>query len=221
MILSQAFQWAHWGSVMHICISNLTITGSDNGLSPGWHQAITWTKAGILLIGPLGNSNRNSFKKMPLKMSSGKWRPFYLGLKVLMAAQLSFQFKCESYGFCKTAISISQRANTVKFAQIRHRSDTFGIQHIHIRSTSNQYLSNGFCYLEVLDDDCIYKAPYRSPTHLDIIYPDELEIGKEISKYSLHLELHIMCRTKPSIIRSVNTYFIHHSSHNEITPYRR
>ena len=30
----------------------LTITGSDNGLSPGGRQAIIWTNDGILLIGP-------------------------------------------------------------------------------------------------------------------------------------------------------------------------
>ena len=30
----------HWGQVMHICIGKLTIIGSDNGLSPGQHQAI-------------------------------------------------------------------------------------------------------------------------------------------------------------------------------------
>ena len=40
----------------HICVSNLTIIGSDNGLSPGRHQAIIWTNAGILLIGPLGTN---------------------------------------------------------------------------------------------------------------------------------------------------------------------
>ena len=44
----------HWGSVMHICIYNVTSIGSDNGLSPGWCQATIWTNAGILLIGPLG-----------------------------------------------------------------------------------------------------------------------------------------------------------------------
>ena len=32
------------------------IIGSDNGLSPNRHQAITWTNAGILLIGPLGTN---------------------------------------------------------------------------------------------------------------------------------------------------------------------
>ena len=43
----------HRGRVMHICIGNLAIIGSDNGLSPGG-QAIFWANAGILLIGPLG-----------------------------------------------------------------------------------------------------------------------------------------------------------------------
>ena len=75
----------------HICISKLTIIGSDNGLSPAWRQAIIWTDAGILLIRPLGtNSNKMliqiltfSFIKMRLKVSSAKWRPFCLGLNVL------------------------------------------------------------------------------------------------------------------------------------------
>ena len=40
----------HWGRVTHICVSKLTIIGSDNGLSPGRRQAIIWTNAGILLI---------------------------------------------------------------------------------------------------------------------------------------------------------------------------
>ena len=37
----------HWGRVMHICICNLTIIGSENGLSPGGRQAIIWTNDGI------------------------------------------------------------------------------------------------------------------------------------------------------------------------------
>ena len=39
--------------VTHICVGKLTIIGSDNGLSPERRQAIIWTNAGILLIGPL------------------------------------------------------------------------------------------------------------------------------------------------------------------------
>ena len=38
----------------HICANWLTIIGSDNGLAPVRRQAIIWTNAGILLIGPLG-----------------------------------------------------------------------------------------------------------------------------------------------------------------------
>ena len=81
----------HWGRVTHICVSNLTTIGSGNGLSPGRRQAITRTNAGILLIGPLGTNFGEilveiptfSFKKMHLKVSSAKWRPFCLGLNVL------------------------------------------------------------------------------------------------------------------------------------------
>ena len=51
----------HRGWVMHICVGNLTIIGSDNGLSPGQHQAIIWTNAGLLFIGPLG-TNFNEIK---------------------------------------------------------------------------------------------------------------------------------------------------------------
>ena len=43
----------HWGRVTHICVGKLAIVGSDNDLSPGRRQAIIWTNAGILLIGPL------------------------------------------------------------------------------------------------------------------------------------------------------------------------
>ena len=82
---------ASWGRVKHICFGKLTNIGSDNGLPPGRRQAIIWTNAAILLIGPLGTNfseiliviNTFLFKKMRLKMSSAKWRSFCLGLNVL------------------------------------------------------------------------------------------------------------------------------------------
>ena len=85
----------NWGRETHICVGKLTIIGSDNGLSPGRRQAIIWTNAGILLIGPLGTNFNEilieihtfSFMKMHLKMSSAKWRPFCLGLNVLKRFQ--------------------------------------------------------------------------------------------------------------------------------------
>ena len=82
----------HWGRVTDICVSKRTIIGSDNGLSPSRRQAIIWTNAGILLIGPsrtifsenLIEIRTFSFTKMHLKMSSGKWWPCCLGLNVLV-----------------------------------------------------------------------------------------------------------------------------------------
>ena len=81
----------HWGRTTHICVGNLTINGSDNGLSPDRRQAIILTNAGILLIGPLGTNFSEilieiitfSFKKMRLKVSSAKRWHFCLGLNVL------------------------------------------------------------------------------------------------------------------------------------------
>ena len=80
----------HWGRVTHICVSELTTTGSDNGLSPGRRQAIIWSNAGILLNWTIGTNfseilseiDTFSFKQMRLKMS-GKWRPYCLVLYVL------------------------------------------------------------------------------------------------------------------------------------------
>ena len=80
------------GQVTHICVNKPTTIGSDNVLSPGRRQVIIWTNAGILLNRPLGTNLSEilseirtfSLKKMHLKMSSGKWRPFCLGLNVLI-----------------------------------------------------------------------------------------------------------------------------------------
>ena len=83
----------HWGRVTRICVSKLTIIGSDNGLSPDLRQAaVIWTNTGLLLIGPLGTNFSEilieiltfSFKKKRLKVSSAKRRPFCLGLNVLI-----------------------------------------------------------------------------------------------------------------------------------------
>ena len=82
----------YWGWVTHICVKKVTIIGSENGLSPGRCQAIAWTNAGKLLSEPLETHfselliEIHTFvisKGLHLKMSSGKWRPFCLGLNVL------------------------------------------------------------------------------------------------------------------------------------------
>ena len=104
----------HWGRVTHICVVKLTIIGSDNGLSPGRHQAIIWTNAGILSIGPLGTNfseiwnsfgiQTSSFKKMHLKMSSANRRPFCLGLNVLNIKN-NYEMIAQSNGFSVEFVS--------------------------------------------------------------------------------------------------------------------
>ena len=74
----EVFHYSAGYRVTRTCVSKLTIIGSDNGLSPGRRQAIIWTNAGILSIGPLGTNfseiligNQTfSFRKLHLKMSS-------------------------------------------------------------------------------------------------------------------------------------------------------
>ena len=90
----------HWGRVTHICVGKLTIINSDNGLSPQRRQAIIWTNAGILLIGPLGTNFNEilienqtfSLKKTRLKMSSVKCCSFRLGLNVLNKVSHSYSY---------------------------------------------------------------------------------------------------------------------------------
>ena len=88
-------------------LTKLTITGSDNGLSPGRRQAIIWTNAKILLIGALGTNvseilikiDTFSLKKMHLKMTSGKGRPSCLGLNVLIFAIMLKGKTVEQFSF--------------------------------------------------------------------------------------------------------------------------
>ena len=80
----------------HTGVGKLTITGSDIGLSPGRRQAIIWTSAGILLIGPLETNLSGivkgiqtfTFKKVFLILASPKWRPFCIGLNLLKRGML-------------------------------------------------------------------------------------------------------------------------------------
>ena len=103
----------------HICVGKLTIIGSDNGLAPKRRQTIIWTSAGILLIGPLGTTFSEMLieiqtfplNKMHLKMSSAKWRPFCLGLNVLITySKLNFQYYwCRSRTYKDTTLAIVVR----------------------------------------------------------------------------------------------------------------
>ena len=81
----------HWRQVAPICVGKLAIIGSDNVLSPERRQVIISTNAGLLSTGTLETNFSEilieiqtfSFKKIHLKMPSGKWRTFWIGLNVL------------------------------------------------------------------------------------------------------------------------------------------
>ena len=86
MLLSSSLRCVvlnHWGRVTHICVSKLTIIDLDNGLSLDRRQAIIWTNAGILLIGPLGTKfnetsifiQENPFETVVWKMAAILPRP--------------------------------------------------------------------------------------------------------------------------------------------------
>ena len=108
---------SHWGRATHICQSKLTIIASDNGLSPGRRLAIILNNAGILSIGLLGTNFIEilieilifSFRKMCLKVSSAKWRPFCLGLHVLNT-KLLFNIAELCGGIC-TSFDLDRRVS--------------------------------------------------------------------------------------------------------------
>ena len=80
----------HWGRVTHICVSKLTIIGSDSGLSTARRQNVIWAGSGILSMGPVAKNFSEILieiyifllRKMPFKMSSAKWLPCWIGFNV-------------------------------------------------------------------------------------------------------------------------------------------
>ena len=135
----------HWGRVTHKCVGKLTIIGSDNGLSPERRQAIIWTNAGILLIGPLGTNfieilieiHTFSLKKMHLKMSFGKWWLFCLGPNVLKPSSWNLHNKKHCCRWPGNA-----RTQGIK---------KYDIYPVLLEYTGQWNQINGFCVIKLLD----------------------------------------------------------------------
>ena len=100
----------HWGGMTHICVSNLIINGSDNGLPPERRQIIIWTNPGILLIKPLGTKLTEilieiyifPFKEIHLKTLSAKWWPFCLGFNDIVCVLLRISIYTSNDGVTNT-----------------------------------------------------------------------------------------------------------------------
>ena len=90
-IITSVSWFMHTKNIHRSIVSKLTITDSDNGLSPDRRQAIIWTNAGLLVIGPLGANfsgmlieiYRVSVKKHAFENVVWQWPPFCLGFHVL------------------------------------------------------------------------------------------------------------------------------------------
>ena len=135
----------HWGRVTHICVGKLTIIGADSDLSPERHQAIIWTNAGILLIGPLETNfieilieiQAFSLKKVCLKMSSVKCCSFRLGLNVLMSFvrqhfgdNYRYQYDDTTPHHARTVLDFIQQGNVTKMEQPAKSPHCNTIEHI-------------------------------------------------------------------------------------------
>ena len=103
----------HWGRMTHIFVSKLTTTGR--------RQAIIWINAVILFTGPLGTKfseilieiHTFSLNKIRLQFSSGKWRPFCLGLNVFMmeARVISLGLHSSSHIWVASSVICCYRCN--------------------------------------------------------------------------------------------------------------
>ena len=92
MTMTTTIWWQRSGVWIYQIVTGVTsvvgmpsthLVGSDNGLLPGWRQAIIWTNDSLLSIGNLATNFSEilieiqtfSSNKMHLKMSSAKWQP--------------------------------------------------------------------------------------------------------------------------------------------------
>ena len=85
------FCLTHWDRVTYICVSNLIIIGSDNGLSPGRRQAIIWTNTGLVFIGPL----RNKFQSILIEIHTFSFKKIHLKMPSQNAVYLVIASKCQ------------------------------------------------------------------------------------------------------------------------------
>ena len=157
----------HWGWVTHICVDNLTIIGSDNGLSPGRRQDIIRTNARILLTGPLGINFSDisiemltfSFAKMHLKVSTVNYQS-----RTYMTPEPKHHSECRYPGIC--------------------RCSTIGRHNVECTIGHGSFLF----YLAPIDwlHCWIY---FRRST--DVIWYDRRDIAK--SRHTSSVKYHILC----------------------------
>ena len=94
----------HWGRVTHICVSKLTIIGSDNGLAPGRRQATIWTNAGILLICTPRNKLQRNLNQNSCIFIQGNAFEIVVGKMVAILSRPQFD---TSHHWCRESTGLS------------------------------------------------------------------------------------------------------------------
>ena len=147
----------HWVRGTHICVSKLITIGSDNGLSPGRHQAIIWVHSGTLLIAPLGTNFNEilieiqtfSLKKIRLKTSSAKCYTVPLRLNKMVSSYNRNPYSDETAFLCCNAhIGAQLREGIQKHSILFFRmlNDHFWHNLVIDMSYTNQSLFWWVCY---------------------------------------------------------------------------
>ena len=118
----------HWDRVTHICVNKLTIVDSDNDLSPGRRQAIIWTNAGVLLIGPIGTNfneilikihalfiKENPFQIIVWKMAAILSRPQCVSI---LRPRVFITPVCGTFGTCWLYFHVAHRIDISLYAWV-------------------------------------------------------------------------------------------------------
>ena len=140
--------WTNWANL-----------GSDNGLSHVWQQAILWINAGLLLTGPLATNFSESwtkklkfsYKKMDLKMSSGKRRPFCLRHSLpneliaccILAMRISICWLAVSRWACWLLFYCASRIDGACYIVTRMRVDHIWLQPMEAKRLGGQTSADG------------------------------------------------------------------------------
>ena len=144
----------------------LIIIGSDNGLSPDRRQAIIWTNAELLSIGPMRTyfsenlikMQQFSLKKMHVKMSSAKWRLSCLCLNVLTP-----QYRCNY-----NTLSL-QYIKVYLLRYFAHRSKSFHNVNIFKSSVATLYIDRSLSALHLVyapKKNQMVQGPVGSPSQM-------------------------------------------------------
>ena len=152
----------HWGRVANICIGDL-----DNGLLPVWCQAIIWTNAGILLIGPLQTNFREilidiltfSFRKRHLEVLSVKWRPFCLDLNVSTPSMMnSIQSNTLIYSHLKCNLCKNWKIKR----EVLHHKENIDTMPITCLTSTAAFLSTSYLDISQCPDIMLNAMPHKT-----------------------------------------------------------